>query len=383
MREVMEGTVPEIRFNAVSFEVALKFLSDLQRVGINPNWAAMEKVGITGETPISLQLRDVTYETALRETLTKAAGKEGVIDYIVRGGKIQISTTEELEKLEYVLAYDVRDLLMSPLKDDEAEARRRLRLAVRQSPPLTPELQKRRIEVFLTLLRSTVEPASWQPSGHADIIESGGFLAVRQTPHGHRALAEVLGRLFTHSRLQIGLEIESLVADEKAVQTAVTQARLPATQPDLASGLLGPADEPLSNEFLRLVSPHRGCWHTPNSPIFFRTVERHGRDLPMAFIPPMDPETGRVTVIVPAPARLPAGALPLTVRMTASEDRKSVVVAMRLTVERKTSQYADTMLIIPDQSAILRTWRLPGPGKARILLVLIRPRILLPCECEP
>jgi general secretion pathway protein D len=252
VRDALEKTIPEVRFPAIKFEDALIFLRDLQRVNINPNWAAMEAAGITKTTEINLQLRDVTFEVALRELLTKAAGKEGVLDYMIRDGVIKVSTVEDLSTLKYILVYDVRDLL-HPLTDFHVPAVNKTLStsnnpttigsggagatgggtgssifqpggggggtggtgggAAGEEPDQSAAERKEKVTSFMELLRTSVLPDSWAPTGDANMKETDGLLVVKQTSNGHRELGKLLNQLREHSRMQISIEARFLTIE--------------------------------------------------------------------------------------------------------------------------------------------------------------------------
>ncbi|MDD4891336.1 MAG: hypothetical protein PHU85_15550 [Phycisphaerae bacterium] len=172
--ELMRRIVPEVRFNAISFENSLLFLRDLQRVTINPNWWAMEAVGITRQTEITLHVRDASFETTLMELLSKAAGKEGVLDFALKDGMIRISTIEDLSTLKYILVHNVRDLLDSTVD-------------------------------FLELVRTSILPDTWAPCGDATILETDGLLIVRQSARGHREIDRLVSQLRQHPRTNVSL----------------------------------------------------------------------------------------------------------------------------------------------------------------------------------
>lgn len=235
VKEILEQQIPEIRFPAVTFEAALDALRTLRRVNINPNWAAIENVGVTKATEITLQLRDVTFETALRELLAKAAGQEGKLDYVVKDGVIKVSSVEDLSTLKYILVYDVRDLL-HPLTDftvpkvsagathnNDSDDDDDNTIGFDDDDDAvddgtgSEENRQEKVEGFLTLLRTTVLPESWA-GGEASVTETDGLLVVKQSAQGHRELAKLLGQLREHSRMQITIEARFLTIESQFLE---------------------------------------------------------------------------------------------------------------------------------------------------------------------
>ena len=254
-RNALERVIPEVRFPNIKFEEALNFLNDLERVSIVPNWGAMKAEGITNTTEINLQLRDVTFGVALRELLTAAAGKDGVLEYMIRDGVIKVSTATDLTTYKDILVYDVRDLL-HPLTDFHVPSvSKELNTSGGNAQTVTPgstgstgsstgstifgggsngggastgtggggggtdepgqsaEERKEKVKDFMELLRTSVLPDSWAPVGDAKMSETDGLLVVRQTPEGHRLLGELLNKLREHSRMQISIEARFLTIE--------------------------------------------------------------------------------------------------------------------------------------------------------------------------
>jgi hypothetical protein len=283
--DILMKSVPEVRFPQIKFEDALNFLRDTEKVNINPNWAAMEAAGITKTTEISLVLHNVTFETALRELLTKASGKEGMLDYLVRGGVIKVSTVEDLTNNKYIQIYDVRDLLARiewQLKADGADMFRQafiirrtlgegastVTLSTSSSGPTKQtvfddgqescirgmenslDVRNYHREAVITLMelpRTMCLPDSWAPTGDANMKELAGMLIVKQTSNGHRELAKLLQQLresfaaaeqgapagSTHSRPALGAVPRYRTRSHEPRPSATTGFGTHGTSPDI------------------------------------------------------------------------------------------------------------------------------------------------------
>ena len=193
------------RVNVVGFENTLKYWADATDIPVDANWAALEAVGITKTTEITLDLREsVSAQVALRGLLTKAAGSEGKLDWLVRGGVLKVSTVEDISSLKYIVTYNIRDLMAASRAYDKSREKRFTPLLpvieYRPQPVLPwtwdlPEERAQWIASFTDLLRTMVLPDSWAPTGDADMKESDGLLLVKQTGPGHRALTELLAQI--------------------------------------------------------------------------------------------------------------------------------------------------------------------------------------------
>src|SRR4051794_10690219 len=51
--------LPDIKFSQVTLEDAIDFLRDVSGTNLHVNWRALEGVGITRQSPVTMQLNDV------------------------------------------------------------------------------------------------------------------------------------------------------------------------------------------------------------------------------------------------------------------------------------------------------------------------------------
>ena len=108
--------LPELNFQAIPFSDAIDFLRDVTGMNINVNWQVFEAAGIDRNTPITIRLRDVTIEQALRQLLRQAGGGNIPLVFSLDGNIVVITTLEESRGRPR--AYDVHDLI----NDSDAEA---------------------------------------------------------------------------------------------------------------------------------------------------------------------------------------------------------------------------------------------------------------------
>ena len=426
LRELMEKVVPEIRFREIKFENALSFFRDLQRVSINPNWAAMEAIGVTKTTEVTLQLRDVTFETALRELLSKVAGKEGVLDYMVREGVIKISTVEDLSSLKYVLVFDVR-WFCKQVTPEELFARRPIAGIGpdRAVKPARLPTRQEQAKSFVDLLRTSVLPDTWEPTGDAQICLVDGFMPVRQTANGHREVAKLLGQLREYSRMQVTAEVRALAVDRDTLARAIV-AWLPATAPpDFSDAIIGAAEDKQIDALLKAVWPDM-----PKDADGVRITLFNGQDAMVGIEPPARGAVLPRAAVVklwstwqrsvwvkgkpphyeqrppePPPA-LVKDAVTLKLSLTVTGDRKHLVASFSPVPQPAKPKPADAkatraaapdapirlgvgeiqgdreMVLVRDLGTLLLA--LPMPDEAgRVMLVMVRPQILMDEGIEP
>src|SRR5688572_4661606 len=107
----LNRTLPEMRFDGVALADAIDFLRDVTAANIVVNWRALEGAGVTRDTLVNLQLRNVSLKKALSLVLSEASAGEGVT-WTVDSGVIEVTTTELANAKVYTRVYPVGDLLM-------------------------------------------------------------------------------------------------------------------------------------------------------------------------------------------------------------------------------------------------------------------------------
>lgn len=110
---LLDKSLPEIRFDAVSFSDVIDFLRDTTQANIFVNWKALEAAGIDRNAPVTTRLRNTKLSKVLRLILESVGGGATVsLNYTVDEGVITISTTEDLAKNVETRTYDIRDLII-------------------------------------------------------------------------------------------------------------------------------------------------------------------------------------------------------------------------------------------------------------------------------
>lgn len=102
--------LPELRFDAIGFADVVDFLRDVTGANITVNWRALEAAGIDRNTPVSLQLKDIRLEQALKHLLADVGGGSVKLAFGVSDGSIIVSTEEQLASVSQFRAYDIADL---------------------------------------------------------------------------------------------------------------------------------------------------------------------------------------------------------------------------------------------------------------------------------
>ncbi len=227
VRQKLGVRVPKLDFNEIKFENVVEFLRDISGLSLHVKWNALQAAGIDKTTPVTVQLRDVTFEKALRVILDDVGGVNP-LSYILDDGVITISTKEDLSRRTVTRVYDIRDLIFrvpnfpgprielsdicgasgnntssssngSIFGNDTGDNNRT------GEDNLIPRSEL--INNIITLIKETVDPNSWRPTGEIGAIrELHGQLVVTQTAENQQNLVTLVNQLREARALQISIE---------------------------------------------------------------------------------------------------------------------------------------------------------------------------------
>lgn len=116
VRDRMEEEIKEISAENQAFEKVINFLRDNHNVNIFVNWKALEAAAVDRNTPVSVNLRAVSFRKALTTILSEVGGGAANLGYTIDDGVITISTRDDLNSAKYqvVRVFDIRDMLVQP-----------------------------------------------------------------------------------------------------------------------------------------------------------------------------------------------------------------------------------------------------------------------------
>jgi len=176
IEQKMSKTMAEFSCEETPLEDAIAFFREWSGLNIHVKWNMLEVEGITRDTPVTVGLREVTFEKALQTVLEDVRGPLG---YVVDEGVITITTRDEIwrnERYYTTRVYDVRDLVDWTYEEAMAE--------------------------LVNVIQETVDPDSWRPMGFASIRPVQGTLVVAQTRKNHEAIEELLSKLETIGKVR-------------------------------------------------------------------------------------------------------------------------------------------------------------------------------------
>ncbi len=198
----LSEVLPEVNFaQGSTFEDVIEFFRQSTGVSIMVNWNALAASGIDRTSELSLSMKQVKLRTALSLALENAGAASGVkLGYDLWDGIVRVSTVGDLNARTVMRVYDCRDLIHPGLTPAQQQAidslRTRFGPSTRPAGPsssteggaeLTQALEMLRqvdVERFSELIRSTVEPGSWEGLGAGAVPWSGGMPGRFEGPMG-------------------------------------------------------------------------------------------------------------------------------------------------------------------------------------------------------
>ena len=190
----MHRIIPKVELNAVSLEDAVRYLCAAVNIQDHVDWPALETIGVRRQTRVSLHLRQVPFAAALSAALAQAPGEAAAdepIGFAPHGGLLVISTQKKLDRLAYVVAYDLVELF-PPRRIEPGMLGGRPDAANDRFPAgMSYERFAAWVETFL---RRTVAPDSWRPGGvlGARCRYVSGALLIRQSRTNHALIRDRL-----------------------------------------------------------------------------------------------------------------------------------------------------------------------------------------------
>jgi hypothetical protein len=96
---------------------AISFLADVTGISFHVNWKALDAAGVSGDTQITVRLRNVTPRKVLNTVLSDAAGPDQKLTFYIDEGVVEVTTRDVADGIMYMLVYDVQDLLINYPED--------------------------------------------------------------------------------------------------------------------------------------------------------------------------------------------------------------------------------------------------------------------------
>ncbi len=168
-----------IKFKDSRFEEVIEYLKTVTNQPILLDQAALDEAKLTYDTPITVNVREVTMRTLLHKIL----GDFG-LTYIIKGETIQVTSTVKARETMVTRSYNVRDLV------DPGNT-------VIWGPGINAVQAAQNVNAIIDLIQTSVEPESWKKNGGNGTIVFHGpsmSLVIKNTAEVHSLIGGGLFR---------------------------------------------------------------------------------------------------------------------------------------------------------------------------------------------
>jgi hypothetical protein len=174
----------------------LDYVADKINIQFHLDMKALSQSGVTSDTPITFNLKNVPAEMVLRLILRDIGDHtSGDCTYYLDNGVIIVTTTDEADTRSETQVYRIDDLIYSPPAAKNKET----------SDSSTKKPNKVKYDSLIEMISSTVRHQSWDEVGGAgSIYPYRGTLVISQTADVHQEIQKLLKDL----RQSINPEIE-------------------------------------------------------------------------------------------------------------------------------------------------------------------------------
>ena len=97
MHKALRREIDKVDFPALEFRLVVDYLRQVSGLNLHVRWKVLERAGITRSSEITVRLKNVPFEKALRVVL-ECAGGETPLDFIVDDNVLTISTRHDLRR---------------------------------------------------------------------------------------------------------------------------------------------------------------------------------------------------------------------------------------------------------------------------------------------
>ncbi|MEM0982576.1 MAG: hypothetical protein AAGI17_01355 [Planctomycetota bacterium] len=223
-------------FNEQTLENVLTFIGSIGELALDVDWNALDIIAVDRDTPVSLNLQDVTLETVLNRTLEKASSPDLPADWAVEDGVLTISSDEALRRNTVLEVYQIQDLILD-IPDFQQAPQFDLNTVFQaggqagggggggggQSPFQQQQQQREiapleeRVVPVIDVIRNNIDTDNWQANGGSTgrIETFQGNLIITNTKKNHREIYGLLNKLRAVRNLQINVESRFLLVDER------------------------------------------------------------------------------------------------------------------------------------------------------------------------
>lgn len=208
----LKTRIPKLEFTNGNFGDVIEYFRTFSNVNFHVIWPALSAGQVEPKTPVTINLSDVTVDTAL-EIVLADLGQTTPLGYVIRNGVVIISTKEDLARQPLTRVYDIRDLLyfvpdFSP-SDTGFDNTNNNTTNITNNDDNNNNTMNREvlIQQIITAITTNVARDSWPPNGViGSISELHGTLVVTQTAEAHQEISNLIDRLREPRAIQICIE---------------------------------------------------------------------------------------------------------------------------------------------------------------------------------
>ncbi len=184
--------LPEVTLDGLPLDEFAEWLRRQTQVNVVMRWHALEKEGVTKETPVTLRMKKAVLYNVLTIVLDRLGEDHETLGFRATDNMIIVSTRADLDRSMVTKTYDVHDLLleipnfeaMRPAAMDGPNRR-----AARDDSAKKVEGADDSVQQLIDVITTSVFPNSWKVNGGTGTIKFfNGHLIVRNTPEAHEIL---------------------------------------------------------------------------------------------------------------------------------------------------------------------------------------------------
>jgi hypothetical protein len=178
--------IPTARLVNLTLKDAFGYIRDLTDLTMNVNWDALQKAGLTPDTPISVSVRTTTVGGILDLILASAQDGRHLVDYEIQHGALTIDSVENLDKVLVTRSYDVQAMLVAATQ-----------AAAAQNPAEPAPDQRTMLAAMGDVIRAHIAPGTWDKGGDKapSLSIKGSALVVTANLRTQRAVVGYLGEV--------------------------------------------------------------------------------------------------------------------------------------------------------------------------------------------
>jgi hypothetical protein len=199
----MDRNVPAAKFNKLEFSQAIEQLRQATHANLVVKWRVLEAAGIDQNTPITLDLHDLSLRQVLLLMCDEVGAGTVALRARAQNGMIVVSTEDDFSRDVEVHIYDVRDLIIADQQFTAGESGNSS-LFQRQQAATSPtqtmysdDPYEASTDRLKQIIADAIAPDSWRDAGGTvgSIQDFNGLLIITQTPECHRQVADLLEKI--------------------------------------------------------------------------------------------------------------------------------------------------------------------------------------------